>query len=291
MSMSSTADEAARDGFLARNRLWISPPLRDALGGVRLAVVGCGGIGMLVAVAAAHVGFRDLALCDPDVLDPTSLNRWPIASSGQVGEPKVKVLAADLAARFPDLRVRPIPLACPNDCLDSVLADPEGQVVVAGCLDTVHARIELDVLCRHRRRTLIDFGAGFVLNDIDGTPLAAGGQVLVSRPEGPCLLCLGFGRVSSHGYLPPEEESGAPSSLLLNSVVAGLGAEALLAELVGELAPVNRISYDRGNLTSQAEERIGREDCSICGPAAGEAVKQVGGQIPRLAGGALCKTL
>jgi hypothetical protein len=287
--MSSTAPETA-DGPLVRNRLWVSPPLRAAIAQTRLAVVGCGGIGLLVAVNAAHVGFRDLVVCDPDVLDPTSFNRWPVASAGQVGRRKVDVLATDLSARLPGLRVQPIPLATPNDRLDAALADPASQVVLAGCLDTVHARIELDLLCRRRRRTLVDLGAGFVLDDADGTPLAAGGQVLVSRPDGPCLLCLGFGRAGAHGYLPAEEESAAPSSLPLNSVVAGLGIEALLAELVGELFPVNRIGYDRGSLTTHPEERVGRSDCSICGPGAGEALARVGEGLPQGGAEERCRT-
>jgi|SRR5215212_1675617 len=276
-----------------RNLLWMTPPLVEAVHQTHLVVIGCGGNGIAFIINAVHLGFRQFTLCDPDTLDETNLNRCPIALPDQVGQPKVEVIQSYLTARFPEFVVDCIPEAFPNE---RILPALSSATQVVSCLDLVHTRIEADVLCRKLGRGLIDLGSGFVLGATTGTPIAAGGQVLLSRPDGPCLMCLGFAGDVGGGntYFAPLTDRPEPSSLVLNSVVAALGVECLLKELPDQDWGVNRVAYERNTLSCTTEVLPSRPDCRICGLGAEEDILSVteGEQLGQLLTeeGIACKT-
>lgn len=278
----------------SRNVLWMSPAARAAVADAHLVVVGCGGNGVAFCVDAAHLGFRRFTLCDGDSLDESNLNRFIVALPGEVGRPKVEVIRSYLTARFPGADVDAIAEPFPNARLDDRLGP--GSLVV-GCLDDAFARIELDVHARRHGRTLVDLGSGFVVDASAGSGdpvLGAGGQVAISRPGGPCLRCLGFDLDGTkHTYYAPEA-TPEPSSLLLNSIVAALAAEAVVRELCGALAPVNFIAYDRERCHLARGEVAARPGCAICGPDGARHVDAVGGVAALRAGliaeGVRCRT-
>jgi molybdopterin/thiamine biosynthesis adenylyltransferase len=259
---------------LSRNTLWLSPELREAIAQARVAVVGCGGNGALFVALAAHLGYQHLALCDPDILDATNLNRYLVARPEAIGKPKVEVVKQYLAELFPAAEVSCCVEAFPNAHAEAAIKRAD---IVVGCMDNVHFRIELDVLARKYSKRLVDLGTGFVVDPQDGAVQSAGGQVMVSRPGDACLQCLGFGgEIREHNYFLPDSGEPEPSSVLLNSLVATLAVECVTRELVGELAPVNLVSYDRGTLSIQTVSRPASEHCNVCGEGAGTHVRSVG---------------
>jgi ThiF family len=257
----------------SRNRLWMAAPLATAMAEAAIVVVGCGGNGALVGIGLAHLGVRRLTLCDPDRIEPSNLNRFPVAAQTDVGRLKVEALCDYLRPRFPRLELAAVSVPSPND---AVAAACTSGTAVFGCLDTVHARLELDVLCRSRCRLLIDAGTGFVTDD-GGSIVAGGGQVLISRPGGPCLQCLGFTPTArGPGYFVPGDAPPAASSLLLNSVVSALAIECLLDELRRGGRGINRVCYDATARTLTSETLVGERDCLVCGTDAAAHLTGVG---------------
>ncbi len=63
----------------------MSKPLQRRIAESRLFVVGCGGLGSLFVIEAAHLGFRDFILVDADKLETSNLNRFIIATREDVG--------------------------------------------------------------------------------------------------------------------------------------------------------------------------------------------------------------
>ena len=255
----------------ARNRLWLDPATDDALRTSRIAVIGAGGTGALLASALAHVGLRALTVCDADALDPTSFNRWPFAPPDRAGQGKAEVLAGFLRGQFADIDATAVPRRFPHP--DTVAAVGASTLVV-GCVDTAHDRIMLDVFCRHAGRTLVDLGAGFLLDDATGRPVAASAQVFVSRPDGACLQCVGFFPGVEHGYLRPGGQA-EPSSFLLNSIAAALAGEVVLREIVG-VRDGNLVTYRRETLTTTVADVAGHPQCTVCGPGAREGIARLG---------------
>lgn len=265
----------------SRNRLWMAKPLVKALAEAALVIVGCGGNGALVAIGLAHLGVRRLTLCDPDRIEESNLNRSPAAAPADVGRLKTDVLCDYLRPRFPRLELAAVSAPSPND---PVAAACSSDTAVFGCLDTVHARLELDVLCRSRRRLLIDAGTGFAVED-SGAIVSGGGQVLISRPDGPCLQCLGFTPTAQGpNYFVPGDAPPQASSLLINSVVSALAIECLLDEIGRGGRGENRICYDATARTLTAETLAGEGDCPVCGAAAAIYLAGVGDWRPRPGG-------
>ena len=91
--------DALRAG-LAR---YLTPGQLAALGAVRVAIAGCGGLGSNVALMLARSGVEHFFLVDHDVVEESNLNRqqfWP----GDVGLPKVRALADRLVSLNPHIQ-------------------------------------------------------------------------------------------------------------------------------------------------------------------------------------------
>jgi len=270
----------------------MSPRLSRSVADNAIAVIGCGGTGVMTILQLAHVGFRRIIACDPDKLDATNLNRYPIALPSDIGRRKVDLVREFLRSRRPDCELVPIAAAFPSE---SILCRLRDVAAVISCVDSIPPRIKLDIAARSMGKHLFDIGVGFRVRDEDGLVDAAGGQVLVSRPGGACLSCLGFrGNLSEHNYFLPSSSVPEPSSFLLNCMAATLACECLLADIDGSLR-INRLAYDRGAFRTSGELLPPCSSCSVCGLEAASPLARVGDsaflvrELERL--GIQCKTL
>ncbi|MFY7070091.1 TOMM precursor leader peptide-binding protein [Nocardiopsis changdeensis] len=74
----------------------------------RVVLLGCGGIGGLVAVTLATAGVGELVLVDADHVELSNLTRQFLFTEADIGLPKAEVLARELRRRNRHCRTRPV---------------------------------------------------------------------------------------------------------------------------------------------------------------------------------------
>jgi molybdopterin/thiamine biosynthesis adenylyltransferase len=262
------------DDRISRTVLWMSPAIRDKLNQAKLLVVGCGGTGSLLAVDAAFLGFKSIVICDGDTLEASNLNRFVYAAPADVGRSKAELIQSYIKSHVPEVVVDVVADPFPSQATLTLVADQ--PVIVAGCVDDVRVRVELDVLCRRFGRTLVDLGTGFAVEE-DGRMVGSGGQVLISRPEGPCLMCLGFPQLlNENDYFAGSGRAPEPSLLLLNTIVSSLALDCLLKEVDDNTSrEINVVRYSRDQMTLTPERGGRYPGCKICGDFATSYLQSV----------------
>lgn len=113
-----------------------------------VAVIGLGGVGCHAAAALARSGLGSLRLVDFDKLTETSLNRNPIAGSGDCGCYKVSIVADHLRRTCPDTRVETMTEFFHSDTADSILKPVPDAVVDA--IDSLNPKVALLEYCVDR---------------------------------------------------------------------------------------------------------------------------------------------
>ncbi len=121
-----------------------------------VAVVGIGGVGSWAAEALGRTGIGRITLIDLDEVCQTNTNRQLPAMEGQVGRPKVVVMAERLRAINPACIVTPIM----DFVTESTLAGyiNEDLDAVADCIDSVNSKVALIAWCRRRRIPVVMAG-------------------------------------------------------------------------------------------------------------------------------------
>lgn len=78
---------------------------QQQLKAIRVAIIGLGGLGSVVAQQLAHLGVKDYLLIDSDSIETTNLNRLVGATSKDVGHSKVEVASQMICSIQPSARV------------------------------------------------------------------------------------------------------------------------------------------------------------------------------------------
>lgn len=101
-----------------------SEQVQHRLGRVRVILLGCGGIGGLIAAALATAGIGELVLVDGDHVELSNLTRQFLFTEADIGLPKAEVLARELRRRNSSCRARPMVFD---------IADTSGLELLPGC--------------------------------------------------------------------------------------------------------------------------------------------------------------
>ena len=153
-------------------------------------VVGIGGVGSWVAEALARTGIGRISLIDLDEVCVSNVNRQLHALDGQVGRPKVEVMAERLRAISPECDVRPVmDFVTPSNLAELITDDID---CVVDCIDSVNAKVALIAWCRRRKIPVITTGGAggqidptqITVADLSKTvndPLAAKARSLLRR--------------------------------------------------------------------------------------------------------------
>ena len=269
---------------LARQQVF-GDGLRQAACHLQIAIVGVGGIGMLVAEQLARAGFTRFVLVDHDKVEPSNLNRLPGLSQRDLGRLKVKAAKrliqtasravgtqAEVHALAYDIytapeRVKKLVRQC-----DVILALTDNELSRISCLDMA-----------------LDAGAEFLMAGVD-IRLDANDQIIglfaeVSGAEEGryCPLCAGrldsgqasldarqyvggevWDKAQTEGYVKGIPD---PSVMSLNSIAAG----ALVLEIQRRVAGLGvrdlwQMDFQKGKLTVYDEIQCEiDEECSVCG--------------------------
>lgn len=164
--------------------------LRDA----RVLVVGAGGLGVPACLYLNAMGVGTLGIADGDVIETSNLHRQPVYRAGDVGRPKIEVLADHLSAQNPLTRIELHPeFLMPSNALEIL----QGYDLVIDATDRIPTRYLLDDACVIRRIPWI-YGA---LHGFEG-------QLSVfNYQEGPTYRCL-FPQIPKPGEIPDCNQLG-----------------------------------------------------------------------------------
>jgi tRNA A37 threonylcarbamoyladenosine dehydratase len=148
---------------------------RDALArlrGAHACVVGIGGVGSWTAEALARGGVGAITLIDLDEVCVSNVNRQLHALDGQIGRPKVDVLAERIRAINPSCRVNAVQEFFVASNAERLLAPNEPYAVVVDAIDSVAHKARLLAACvAHGLPVVTTGGAG---GKRDGTRLRLG---------------------------------------------------------------------------------------------------------------------
>lgn len=90
------------NSIYARTSLLIGDEALEACSGKRVIIFGAGGVGSWCAEGLLRSGVKHLTIVDPDVVNPSNVNRQLEATSLTIGRPKVEALRERLLEINPD---------------------------------------------------------------------------------------------------------------------------------------------------------------------------------------------
>jgi molybdopterin/thiamine biosynthesis adenylyltransferase/proteasome lid subunit RPN8/RPN11 len=238
---------------------------------LRIAVVGLGGTGSLVAQQLVHLGVRDFILVDPDVIESTNLNRVYNASRDDVGKSKVSIAARYISAVRKDAKA----VCIEGDIVElRVAKELLNADFIFGCTDSHGSRAVLQQISYQYMIPCIDMGT--TITTAQGRVEHIFGRVQLLTPGQSCFTCShlldhnevrqdmmnAFERKSDPYILGAREP--APAVISLNGTVVSLGVTMLLSIVTGIPADGRHILYNavKGSLRSVRAEPDPK--CHIC---------------------------
>jgi molybdopterin-synthase adenylyltransferase len=156
-----------------------------AVQSLRIAIVGCGGTGSIVAQELAHLGGRSFLLIDPDRLTKTNLNRVVGAVPADVGQPKVEMARRMIRRIAPRAEVEVIKGDVLKRSVGQLLTDYD---LIFCCTDSDGSRHFLNQLAYQYFIPVIDVGVSITPDD-NGKIVSIDGRVQMLAPGMACLVC------------------------------------------------------------------------------------------------------
>ncbi|MGH8584397.1 MAG: HesA/MoeB/ThiF family protein [Gammaproteobacteria bacterium] len=302
-SRTDAAAPAAADEVHARHADFIARETLQALAYMRIALVGCGGLGSIIGEGLVRLGARRLVLVDGDRLEMTNLNRWQGGRLQDLGRHKAELLAERIAGYAEDTDV---------ECVAGSLHSEQARQALRRCdlliggLDNDVARVTLnrfaaqylvpyfDAGVRVQAGTRVDFQSRY-FSVLPGTTgcLECSRSNLIDREAVSLALHDPLTRAAraAAGYVTGAPELSAPSVYALNLRISSL----LLTELLNYFAGYRRTAttyYDswRNDLARRFDgdsfDDRPSEDCPVCsyyhGRGDTEPLPTPGGDVERL---------
>ncbi len=238
---------------------------------LRVAIVGLGGIGSIVAQQLAHLGVRDFILVDPDTLESTNLNRVANATVKDLGKPKVKIAARYIKSVAKDSRISSIKGDIIQLKTARRLFDAD---IVFGCTDSHGSRAVMQQIAYQYMIPYID--AGVTIVAAKGSVTHIYGRVQLLSPGLACFACDGlldsnevrrdmmtaFER-QADPYIQGDREP-APAVMSLNGTVSSLAVTMLLAVVAGVPIVSRHILYNALASTMRPVRAQQNADCYVC---------------------------
>lgn len=275
---SNTRRADSREQWFARQQLALGAHGQAQLRTLRVAVVGLGGVGSIVAMQLAHLGVGGLVLIDGDRVESSNLSRIVGATPSDVGT-SFKVNVADRYARATGL-VRDI-VAVREFVGPEHLELLASCDVVFSCVDRATPRALLNRFAYRALVPIIDMGTVFQVDETGGI-VAEAGRVVVVGPGRPCLACWGHldpdllreealsatdrRALEADGYIRGTIEV-QPSVVAFNTQVAGSAVIEFLrlaTGFAGAESPPHRLAFSFTDGTIRRNSLAHGEQCRIC---------------------------
>ncbi|MBK1642528.1 hypothetical protein CKO12_11690 [Chromatium okenii] len=280
----SAAQQAAldpHDGFLARSVLALGlDHLRRIMHNQRIALIGVGGLGSVIAENLIHSGFQHLQLIDHDCVEITNLNRIVGAYASDAAAQRLKVDAVrDHLQRInPAAQIDTLPLRLEDPAVLPLLAQADWFIVTT---DNHASRFKAQELALRLGIPLLAAGSNISVNDGQITDLS--GEVIIARNgDRLCLNCLqrvaptqiaaetieGLGaELAQRGYVSGREVK-EPAVKTLNAMLGALAVDALMNQYTERQPTIPVLVYENNDQpclypdTASVNER--QRDCYHC---------------------------
>lgn len=246
---------------------------QQAIQSMRVAIVGLGGTGSVLAQQLVHLGVRDFLLIDPDTLEQTNLNRVVTARESDIGTDKVQIARRYIEEFSSQVRVQTI---VGDVCLAKIAKHLTQSDIIFGCTDSHGSRSIIQQIAYQYLIPCIDMGS--TITTLDGKVTGIYGRVQLLSPGHGCLWCSGLlnseeirrDMMSTQErkldpYIPGSREP-APSVVSLNSTVVSMAVSMFLnivTEIPGE---ARHLVYDARAPKLRSVAVKSDPDCFICSP-------------------------
>ena len=278
------APEISADAPALDRQRAFGPGLRQAAADLWIGVIGLGGLGILAVEQLARAGFRRFVLMDPDQVDPSNLNRLPLAS-GDLNRPKVQAAKTLIRRAAQAIGVTAEVQALPQDLY---LADASARAALRQC-DLLLALTDDELSRLTALQLAFEGGAEYLQAGVDIRLDAAGhisglwAEVTGAECGRYCPICAGrldpgqaslearrylggaiWAQAQREGYLP---EVPSPAVMSLNSLAAG----ALVLEIQRRVAGLGtrdlwQLDFQSGQtrILAQLDPHL-PAGCAVCG--------------------------
>lgn len=244
---------------------------QSALETLRVAIVGLGGTGSIVAQQLVHLGVQQFILVDPDLVEDTNLNRLANAGPSDVGASKISV-----AERY-IRRVRPLATVT-SLCQDVVMVGTAKTIcdadIIFCCTDSHGSRAVLQQISYQYLLPCIDMGNVIVV--ADGAITHITGRVQMLSPGLACFTCGGLlngnevrrdmmskAERRQDPYLVGAREP-APAVMSLNGTIVSLAVTMFLAAVAGLPSPARHLLYDGLHSRLRTAKGTPEPECIVC---------------------------
>jgi hypothetical protein len=250
-------DEPTLGELDTRQELALGTSIARMLRGLRVAVVGAGGLGSPLAETLTRMGVGKLVLIDDDLLDtPSNARRIFGTRRSDISDGAPMAKAEVVAGYLKSLDLGTDVSALAGDVTDSAVLGRLLDVdAVFTTTDTHSSRAAVSETCVRAAIPLIDGGVrvGARASELDTLYM----QRRIQIPSGPCLWCWGLdaerireerlpteqrAALAREGYVAGEIDVPVPSVAALTVTAAGTMASAMVGLLTGafEVAPLGR---------------------------------------------------
>jgi proteasome lid subunit RPN8/RPN11 len=239
-----TPIKAAYEDQFDRNVRAFGGAIQEALGELKIGIVGCGGTGSAVVEQLARLGVNNFVLLDPDELSLSNTTRVYGSCPADVGKEKIQVAEKNIQHINPKAHVSAMKASVMNvDALD-LLSNCD---VLFGCTDDNAGRMALSRFSTYLLCPLIDCGIK-ISSDAHGKISGIDGRVTVQTPGVGCLVCrsrIDMKRAGAEMLSPGErkklEDEGyapalgqiEPAVVTFTTTVASAAISELLERLIG----------------------------------------------------------
>lgn len=208
-----------------------------------LLVIGAGGLGVPVLAYSAAAGIGRIGVVDHDKVSLANLQRQVMYRTADIGEPKARRAAEEIAALNPNVVVEPHELRADADNVAALIA---GYDIVADCTDNADARYAISDACYRAKKTLVT--AAVMRFDGNVTTLKPHARNATGEPN-PTYRCL---------FPDPPADGAAPicAELGVLGVMTGLLGCFQATEIIKELAGIGSSLVGRLLLVDGRDMRV-----------------------------------
>ena len=241
----------------------------------RVAVIGPGGIGSLVAEYLAHLGFGNFTLVDGDIVEETNLSRVVGASAGDVRKKLAKVKISERVILRANKRAK-VKLIVDDVAKVSIASQLTDCDYIFLAADSMRARLVFNAIVHQYLIPGVQLGSK-VRSDVDGS---LADVMSANRPVRPNHGCLWCNQLIDTTMLAKEAKSDEerraqeywveepnPSVMGLNAVSAAHAVNDFLLDCLGLRSDTALICYEHFHFLSQKRDLVQPrrgEECSEC---------------------------